>query len=218
MSLLKNLFSHLNPSDQIGKPLLEETLLEEIRQKIPSIPKIKDLIKKCNDLNIKTKTGWTLLMLAAHYGHTEIAQELLNAGANPDAQSNEEGWTALMQTAHNGHTDIAKLLMKAGANPDVQNSDGWTAFMIAAHCGHISVAELSKEYPENPCLQNKNGDTTVSILLDTRKSEYVKLALEIRPDLHDLWEKKPPTSHERNEVVKLAQKPDILIPNSIRMM
>ena len=66
------------------------------------------------EINARDDYGDTALMLAARYGHKEIAQALLDKGANPDAQD-KGGYTALMLAAHKGHKEIAGLLEKATA-------------------------------------------------------------------------------------------------------
>jgi hypothetical protein len=57
--------------------------------------------------------GWTPLMAAARSGRISIAEVLLKAGANPNAQ-NEYGGTALDITRANGHSAIVQLLQAAG--------------------------------------------------------------------------------------------------------
>ena len=53
-------------------------------------------------------------MIASLKGHTELAQLLMEAGADVNAQA-AEGVTALMFASGKGHTGIVELLKKAGA-------------------------------------------------------------------------------------------------------
>ena len=52
--------------------------------------------------------------MAAHYGHTEIVNFLLEKGAN--IHQDNAGETPLYWAARWGHTEIVKLLLDAGAN------------------------------------------------------------------------------------------------------
>jgi lipoprotein-anchoring transpeptidase ErfK/SrfK len=55
--------------------------------------------------------GLTPLMVAATMGHAEIAEILLQAGANPNAQTKRHGTNALWLAGYKGHTDVTKLLL-----------------------------------------------------------------------------------------------------------
>ncbi len=61
---------------------------------------------------------------------TDIAQALIDAGANIDAQA-KNGMTALMIAAANNSAPMIGLLMAAGADPSVKNSQGKTAEDVA---------------------------------------------------------------------------------------
>jgi ankyrin repeat protein len=63
----------------------------------------------------------TPLMTAASYGDAEVAQVLIDAGANLEARASADGGvpggTALMHAAVFGMTEVLDLLVKAGAQP-----------------------------------------------------------------------------------------------------
>ena len=58
--------------------------------------------------------GYTALMAASEYGHTEIVKLLIEGGADINAQD-EDSYTALRYAVREGHTEIVKLLYEAGA-------------------------------------------------------------------------------------------------------
>ena len=60
----------------------------------------------------KDEDGWTPLHWAARWGHTEVAQALLEAGADVNAK-NELGQTPLDMAAEEGEIDMILLLAKA---------------------------------------------------------------------------------------------------------
>ena len=76
--------------------------------------KIKKLIKKGIDVNIRNANGWTALMEASKNGHESVVILLLKNGAKVNIK-NYGGGTALIWAASNGHTRIAELLLDHGA-------------------------------------------------------------------------------------------------------
>lgn len=57
------------------------------------------------------ESGLTPLMVAATLGHREIAEILLQAGANPEARTKRHGTNALWLAGYKGNTDVTKLLL-----------------------------------------------------------------------------------------------------------
>ena len=87
----------------------------------------KELIEKHEvnkiDLNAKDVYGETALIRACRYAYIEIAQMLIDFGANLNIQ-NRYGDTALMLACWDGHIEIAKMLINAGANLNIQYNYG----------------------------------------------------------------------------------------------
>ena len=81
----------------------------------------------------------TALMWAAGGGHTEVAQELVRAGAELDLADRYFQRTALMAAAHKGHTEIVQELVRAGANVNLQDKQGQTALNLAWGGGEINI-------------------------------------------------------------------------------
>lgn len=61
--------------------------------------------------------GLTALMFAVREGHVDVANALIDAGANLNA-SNPDGLTALLMAVINDHLDLAAHLIDKGANPN----------------------------------------------------------------------------------------------------
>eukprot|EP00439_Symbiodinium_sp_Y106_P070348 s2440_g12.t1 len=85
--------------------------------------------------------GMTPLMRASLFGHVDVAELLLEAGAETDVSDNN-GCTALMCAARNGHASVVQLLLNAGAEKDLRDSLGLTALISAAECDHALVVQL----------------------------------------------------------------------------
>lgn len=60
------------------------------------------------------------LILAAHHGNAGIAHNLLDAGADPDAQMGANGGALLMAASY-GKLKVVKALLEFGADPDIKN-------------------------------------------------------------------------------------------------
>lgn len=81
------------------------------------------------------------LLRAAAAGKSQMAEELLRAGADVNARG-EDGYTPLLATLLGGHTEIAVVLLRAGADPALQAEDGTTAGDLAIL---LNAQDLARE-------------------------------------------------------------------------
>jgi hypothetical protein len=88
---------------------------------------VKQHIEAGTNLNQKEQmTGSTPLITAATFDKTEIAEVLIDAGADLSIQNND-GATALHVAAFFCRVEIVQMLMDAGADKSVRNNFGVTA-------------------------------------------------------------------------------------------
>lgn len=75
------------------------------------------LIKNGSNVNFNEEGGWTALYTACAFsnGEIDIAQILLDNGANPNTRT-YEGFSPLNVSIYNGNIDLALLLLSKGAN------------------------------------------------------------------------------------------------------
>ena len=79
------------------------------------------------DLNVREPSGGSSpLITAATFGQTEVAEALIEAGADLDLQNND-GSTALITAAFFARTEIVEALLAAGADKSIRNNAGSTA-------------------------------------------------------------------------------------------
>ncbi|EFO64707.1 Kinase, NEK [Giardia lamblia P15] len=78
----------------------------------------------------KDATGWTVLMLAAALGDTDLVSQHLDDKGKKDKQ----GQTALIIAAQNGRDETVKLLMKHEGG-----ASGWTNLIYSAYLGDIDA-------------------------------------------------------------------------------
>ena len=68
----------------------------------------------------------TMLHWAVSNGHSELAQLLLDSGADPNTQMSS-GWTPLHQAAYNNKPECCRVLVENGASMQATNKQGKTA-------------------------------------------------------------------------------------------
>ena len=120
--------------------------------------------------------GYTPLSTAIVNGRTEIALELINAGANPDLPMSDY-LPPLCSAAFHGNIEVVKALLKAGADKEAVNMVGYTPLGSAAEMGHLEVAKVLLAAGANPdghgCDQNGKDAETPSALV--RRKGHVEI-------------------------------------------
>lgn len=69
--------------------------------------------ERMGDINTRDSKGRTLLFYAARYDRDEVAEQLLQAGCDPNL-ADDEGNTPLHESTDKGHIKMVKLLVKQG--------------------------------------------------------------------------------------------------------
>ncbi|XP_034558110.1 oxysterol-binding protein-related protein 1-like isoform X2 [Notolabrus celidotus] len=68
----------------------------------------------------KASAGWTALHMACYFGHRDVVEELLKAGADANVQNNM-GDTPLHKAAYTGRKEIVLLLLRYDASSNIIN-------------------------------------------------------------------------------------------------
>ncbi|KAL8836019.1 MAG: hypothetical protein Q9176_006589 [Flavoplaca citrina] len=89
------------------------------------------------DVNATDEEGRAPIMYASCFGHEDVVDALVGAGADVDKKDRNQ-WTALMWAMTNRHKNIAKMLLDNGASSTVKSSSGRTAFDLPAPNSEIS--------------------------------------------------------------------------------
>ena len=92
----------------------------------------------------------TPLHLAARQGYLEIAQLLLQSGADPNRRQDPTGSTPLHLAVEHQHEKVTRLLLEQGANPNLAARDGegqtLAPLQLAARGGDGEIARLLLRY------------------------------------------------------------------------
>ncbi len=88
----------------------------------------------------------TALIAAAHLGHVEVVQAMIDGGAPLD-HVNNLNWTALIESIVLGdggprHVACLRALVKAGANVNLPDGNGVTPLGLARQAGYIEMVRL----------------------------------------------------------------------------
>lgn len=114
-------------------------------------------------------------MKAAVNGHLNAVEQLLNAGASPDAQD-KGGFTAMMLAASNDHVGVSALLLASGALVDHQEfTGGWTALIWAAKLGHAATVRTLLEQGADPSLRDFSGRNALDWAREAGHTEVLGL-------------------------------------------
>jgi hypothetical protein len=108
-------------------------------------------------VDTRSKSDETPLMLAALKGHTSFAKRLIERGADVY----KTGWTPLHYAATGGHVEMIKLLLENHAYIDTESPNKTTPLMMAAQYGTAQAVKLLIDEGADISLKNDIGMTAL---------------------------------------------------------
>jgi ankyrin repeat protein len=102
---------------------------------------------------------------------TEICRELIQAGADIDAQDND-GKTALMNACNMGCSGCIELLLDSGADINAQDNDGKTALMNACNVGCSDCVKLLLNSVAIKSIQDNDGRVALDYAFAHSQLDY----------------------------------------------
>ncbi|WP_255431170.1 ankyrin repeat domain-containing protein [Pedobacter sp. N36a] len=138
---------------------------------------MKEWLSQKPNLELKNEKGETPLMAVTYLNQVPMANLLIDAGANVNAQDQLKNSPFLYAGAA-GQLEILKLCLKSGADYKVFNRYNGTALIPACEKGHIAVVEellKDKSYPIDHI--NRLGWTALleAVILSDGGPKHIKI-------------------------------------------
>ena len=125
-----------------------------------------------------SQDGWTLLHLAAFFGHKGVVEFLLTKGAEVDTPSRSKasyGNSALQAAVAMGQSEIVRFLLDHGANPNFVQAPGLlTPLHIAASRKDLDIVRLLVERGANREAASADGKKPADIADERQNPEIAE--------------------------------------------
>jgi len=125
---------------------------------------VRDLLAVTPDLlRAVSHDGWTLLHLAAYFGHAGLVDDLLGRGADLHAIARNQMVNQPVHSAVAGQRlAVTDRLLRAGARVNA-GALGVTPLHLAAHAGHEPLVELLLAFGADTRARDANGHTPADL-------------------------------------------------------
>ena len=170
-----------------GKPDIAQLILERDLQ--PDIfdaaasgdlDIVKKLVGEQPELvNAYNVDGFQPLGLAAFFGREQVAEFLLERGAEVNSASqNSMRVMPLHSAAASQNLKIARSLLEHGADPNASQSDEFRPIHEAAQNGQLEMVQLFLEYGADPALPAANGKNASDYARESGNQGVISLLTE----------------------------------------
>jgi uncharacterized protein len=118
-------------------------------------------------MRARTPEGFTPIGLAAFLGGPETVRVLLEHGADPDDDAdNQFGVRPVHAAAASHDRETMRALLEAGADPNVRQQGGFVPLHEAAHSDDPEMARLLLEHGADPSIAADDGRDAIRIAAD----------------------------------------------------
>lgn len=139
-----------------------------------SLSDIKLLFEKDkNSINVIDEKGSSMLILACYRGNHEVAQFLIDNGANLNYVSTNG--TALMACVFKNEFQLVDELLQKKANLDLTDGNGITALMLAVQLNNVQMVKKLVNAKANTALKCKQNKTAFEYAVFSNNEEIINL-------------------------------------------
>jgi ankyrin repeat protein len=119
--------------------------------------------------------GFPVFALAAVFGHKEVAEYLLEKGAEVNAAAtNGTGYNSLTGAVASGHTLIVSWLLANGAEPNYRYGAGYSPLLTAAANGHLGIVSILLASGADLHAKTNDGKTALSFAQERGHAEVAE--------------------------------------------
>jgi uncharacterized protein len=130
-------------------------------------------------VNAYAEDGFQALGLASYFGHFDVAEYLIKAGAPINSPSRNDLKAAPIQSAASArHARIVGLLLKHKADPNIREQGGYTPLHAAAQNGDREVIRTLLYGGADLTIQSDDGKMPLDLALAAGHTEAAKLLQE----------------------------------------
>jgi len=124
----------------------------------------------------RTPEGFTPLGLAAFLGGPDAVRVLLEHGADPDDDADNQFGIRPVNAAAAAHDhETLRLLLQAGADPNARQQGGFTPLHSAAHTDDVELAKLLLAHGADPAIAADDGRDSARIAADDGSARVSEL-------------------------------------------
>ena len=159
-----------------------------VETKKGDVEAVKIFLEVGADPNGKVGDGRTLLYLAASRGYLEIAELLIQYGANVNARDHDYEYNVpLYEAAIHNHTKLVEILLQNGAWVNITNRHEETALHAVVRWGMFEIIDLLLKHGANIDAMNHVGQTPLKLAIRHKQPKVVEILLNCgaKKDLRD---------------------------------
>jgi ankyrin repeat protein len=130
-------------------------------------------------VNAYAPDGFQALGLASYFGHFDVAEYLIKAGAPVNSPSRNELKAApIHSAAAAGHEKIVELVLKHGADPNLIEQNGFSPLHVAAQNGDMKVIRVLLYGGADLALTTDKAKTPLDLALEAGHKDAARLLQE----------------------------------------
>jgi ankyrin repeat protein len=138
--------------------------------------RVRELIRDRSAINSYSHDGWTPLHLAVFFNQNQIAELLIEEGANVNAVAkNAQGVTPLHSALANKNVRIAKMLLQHGADPGASSATGYTPMHYVATYDLVEIGRLLLEKGVDADAKTTDGRTPLDLAREKASERAIRM-------------------------------------------